>query len=97
VRRDGTFTLAGTAYEVSGRHLCGKRIALVIDALTGKPIRASWQDKPVRFGLCDPVSNRDRKRAEAHDPASPDSVSLDKAPFDPIASLLQKAREVQDD
>lgn len=92
VRRDGTFTLAGTAYEVSGRHLCGKRIAIVIDALTGNPIRASWQGKPVRFGLCDPVSNRGRRRADVQDPEP-----VDKAPFDPIASLLQKAREVKDD
>lgn len=96
VRRDGTFTLDGTVYEVSGRHLCGKRIALVIDALTGKPIRASWQDKPVRFGLCNPVTNRHRKRSAAQDKASHDPTSQDNA-FDPIASLLEKAREVQDD
>ena len=96
VRRDATFVLQGTVYEVNGRHLCGKRITLVIDALTGKPIRASWQDKPVRFGLCDPVANRQRKRPTAED-AQSRHPEQGNAPFDPIASLLEKAREVQDD
>ncbi len=97
VRRDATFALQGTVYEVNGRHLCGKRITLVVDALTDQPIRASWQDKPVRFGLCDPVSNRRRQRPTAQDTAPRDAQSPGNVPFDPIASLLQKAREVQDD
>ena len=89
VRRDGTFDVGAVTYEVAGHHLLGKRIELVIDGLTERPIRASYQGKPLRFGPCDPVANRSRKRA----PAPP--VQPGEAPsFDPIATLLQQAREV---
>ena len=43
----------------------------------------------MRFGPCDPVANSDRKRARA-----PKEEIKPGLPFDPIAALLQKAREV---
>lgn len=91
VRKDGTFELDGTTYEVTGRHLAGKKIDLVIDALTDRPLHASWQDRPVRFGLCNPKANRSRKRSEEADESGDPK---NKTPFDPIAALLQKTREV---
>lgn len=92
VRRDGTFDVGAVTYEVAGHHLLGKRIELVIDGLTERPIRASYQGRPVRFGTCDPVVNRNRKRA----PVPPEEHS-EVPHFDPIATLLAKAREVGDE
>jgi hypothetical protein len=66
-----------------------KRIQLVLDGLTGKPLRASYEGLPVRFGPCDPVANSDRTRARA-----PKEEPKPGLPFDPIAALLEKAREV---
>ena len=95
IRRDGTFDVGGVTYEVAGRHLMGKRIDLVIDGMTELPIQASYQGQTVRFGPCDPVINSRRK-------SSPSQPSKSKepdvaAPFDPIATLLAKAREVSDE
>ena len=92
VRRDGTFDVNGTVYEVGGQYLTGKRIEVVIDALTGRPLRASWQENPVRFGVCDPVVNGKRNRPTA--PPAQDHVDV---PFDPISALLEKARENDDE
>ncbi len=89
VRRDGTFDVGARVYEVVGHHLLGKRIQLVLDGLTGNLLRASWQGQAVRFGPCDPVANSDRSRARA-----PKEEPRPGLPFDPIAALLQKAREV---
>jgi len=94
VRKDGTFQLDGRTYEVSGRHLTGKRITVVVDALTDRPIRVTWQDNQVRFGPCDPVANNRRKRPATHAENSKDENTT---PFDPIAALLAKAREVGDE
>ncbi len=88
VRKDGTFSVDGTIHEVNGRHLAGKRVTIVIDGLTGRLLRATYQDRALRFGLCDSVANRDRKRP----PTTADDATTD-VPFDPIANLLQKARE----
>ncbi len=100
VRQDGTFELDGKTYEVNGRHLAGKRITVVVDALTERPLRAAWQGQPVRFGVCDPVANRRRRPATAtedHASAAGSSSSQAAVPFDPIAALLQKAREEDGD
>jgi hypothetical protein len=91
VKADGTFAVDGEPYEVTGRHLARKRIDLVVDALTGRPIRANWKGVEVRFGPCDPVANRHRRR-----PAAPEPERTDVA-FDPIADLLARAREVGDE
>ncbi len=88
VRKDGTLTVDKVVYEVAGRHLCGKRVDIVIDGLTDRLLRVSYQDRPVRFGLCDAVANSRRKRAPATE------ALLRELPFDPIAGLLQQAREV---
>lgn len=102
VRQDGTFDLDGVTYEVGGRHLAGKRIRVVVDALTDRPLRASWQGQPLRFGLCDPVANRHRARPTA--PATAATADRegparagDDIVFDPIAALLQQAREKKDE
>jgi hypothetical protein len=89
VRRDGTFDVGARVFEVVGHHLLGKRIQLVLDGLTGNVLRAIWQGQPVRFGPCDPVANSDRTRAKV-----PKEEAKPGLPFDPIAALLQKAREV---
>ena len=89
VLKDATFSIDGVRYEVSGRHLAGKRISAWTDGLTGKLLRVTWQDQPVRAGLCDPVANRSRPRPKTPDPAP----TRETTPFDPIAALLQKARE----
>lgn len=92
VRRDATFDVEGVVYEVAGRHLAGKRITITLDGLTGKPLRATWQGEPLRFGLCDAVANRGRRRPTPNAP----TVTAD-TPFDPIAALLAKAREAGDE
>jgi len=91
VRADCTFTVAGAVYEVVGAHLARRRIAVVLDGLTGKPLRATWKETPVRFGACNPRANRHRERGVTP-PQAPSS-----APFDPIAALLEKARGVGDE
>jgi len=97
VRNDGTFEMAGRTYEVSGRHLAGKRITLVIDALTDRILQTTWQDQPVRFGPCDPVANRHRRRPPAGGKTDHNGSGTAGVPFDPIAALLAKAREVDDE
>lgn len=96
IQKDCTFELDGTTYEVAGRHLAGKTIVVIIDALSNRLLRASWQDQPVRFGVCDPVANRRRPRA----PSATETLDVrpaPHAPFDPISALLQKAREANDE
>lgn len=89
VRKDGTFSVESVVYEAAGRHLCGKWITIVTDGMTDRLLSATYQAQPVRFGVCDPVANSRRGRAPAVDD-KPDA----NAPFDPIANLLAKAREV---
>ncbi len=91
MKKDGTFTVDGALYEVSGRHLLGRWVTIVTDGLTGRLLRVAWQDQAVPFGPCDPVANRHRGRAPAVEQARGD------VPFDPIAGLLQRAREVGDE
>lgn len=101
VRKDCTFDLYGKSYEVAGRHLAGKRITVVVDGLTERALRVSWQRQAVRFGLCNPVNNRQRNRATASvgdgTSACGSDTAVAKAPFDPIAALLHKAREASDE
>ena len=101
VRKDCTFELDGKTYEVAGRHLASKRITVIVDGLTERPLRVSFQDKDVRFGPCDPVHNRHRKRVETvvqqDSDKSADGSDITSTPFDPIAALLQKAREASDE
>ena len=94
VKKDATFTVGGTLYEVTGAHLVGKYVDVVLDGLTERPVRLSYQEQPVRFGPCDPVANAGRGRTRAEPQDTPGAKST---PFDPIAALLQKAREVDDE
>ncbi len=88
VKKDGTFTVDGEVYEIRGRHLFGRWLTIVTDGLTGRLLRVGYQGEAVRFGVCDPIANRHRKRASAIEKTPTD------VPFDPIAGLLQQAREV---
>lgn len=90
VRKDATFQVNGRTFEVSGRHLVGKRIEVLVDPFTNHPIRASYQGTPVVFGLCDPVANAHSGRPEPSEPSGPTT------PFDPIAALLAAARKDPD-
>lgn len=92
VRRDATFSVEGRTYEVTGRHLAGKRVEVVIDGLTERLLQVRYDGRPVRFGLCDPAANRNRKRPEV-ELTEPEPES----PFDPIAALIAQAREVDDE
>ena len=96
VKKDCTFEIEGTVYEVGGRHLAGKTISLFVDALTDRLLRAAWKDQPVRFGLCDPKANRHRSRAPTSAIETKAAAASD-VPFDPITALLQKAREAKDE
>jgi len=89
VRKDGTFTVGGVVYEVAGAWLARKRIEVVIDGLTDKPVRASWKEQPVRFGPCDPVANRSRRKPQIPSETAPVTATT---PFNPIAGLLERAR-----
>lgn len=91
VKKDGTFAIDSIVYEVTGRHLFGRWITVVTDGLTGRLLRVAWQGQTVPFGPCDPVANRHRKRAPAVEQARAD------VPFDPIAGLLEQARELRDE
>lgn len=93
VKKDCTFDLDGKTYEVGGRHLGGKRISVIVDALTERPLRVTSQDKPVRFGLCDPIANRRRVKS----PTAQATDAPPSTPFDPISALLEKAREANDE
>ena len=84
---DSTFTLEGRVWEVRGRHLAGRVIDVVLDPFTNTILRASFDDKPVVFGLCDSQKNQRRGRAKTE--ATPEPT----VPFDPIAALLAKARQ----
>ena len=91
VAGDGTFSVEGRVYEVRGRHLAHRTIALASDPFTGEILRATYRDQPVVFGLCDPSSNRSRGRAVAPPEPSVDTP-FDRVAFDPIAALLNRAR-----
>ena len=64
-------------------------------------LRVLRQDQAVRFGPCDPVQNRHRGRTESavqQDSERTEAGSTgNTTPFDPIAALLQKAREATDE
>lgn len=94
VKKDCTFDLDGSTYEVGGRHLAGKRIVVMVDALTDRPLRVLSQGQPVRFGLCNPVANRRRAQAPVEEPARETQANV---PFDPIQALLERAREASDE
>ena len=95
VRKDSTFQLDNRTYEVSGRHLAGKYVTVVLDALTDRPLRVTWQERVVRFGLCDPVENSRRRHSTARDSETDHHEAT--VPFDPITALLEKARKADDE
>jgi transposase InsO family protein len=91
VKKDGTVQIGSRTWEVAGRYLAGKTLALWLDPFTGAPLRASYQDHPVSIGPCDKVANSRRPRIASED--EPDECTV---PFDPIAALLAKARKEAD-
>ena len=87
VRKDNTLTLHGRTYEVAGRLYAGKTVDVVVDALTKDVLRATWKDKAVPIGLCDPVANAKRGRPAPTDPPPPAQT------FDPIAGYIRAFRK----
>ena len=77
VRGDATFDVNGATYEVTGRHLAGKRVEVVLDGLTEQILQVRYQERSVRFGVCDPTANRSRKRPTAEPPASESKTLFD--------------------
>ena len=86
IRKDATFSLEGQLFEVRGSHLAGKSIEGEVDAFTGRPLSARYQDQDVPVAPCDPAANARRGRAATEEPET-GSTS-----FDPIAGFLAKAR-----
>lgn len=93
VKNDATFSVDGHLYEVEGRHIAGKQIQIVVNGLTGELLRASWQDRPLRFGQCNPIANSHRPKRDSEE-TQPTTSSV---PFNPISALLDKAREDNDE
>ncbi len=93
VRKDATFSVDGTLFEVRGRHLAGKTVDVILDPFTGKVIRVHHDEVEVPFGVCDARANARRGRAEPTE-VTP-SASTDR--FQRIAGVLQAAREVRDE
>jgi hypothetical protein len=94
VKKDATFSVDGTLYEVTGRHLAGKVLTLGVDPFTGKVLHAKQDGQPVVFAECDPKANARRGRASS--PTDNDSKKAPKPRFDRISSLLAAARKVTD-
>jgi hypothetical protein len=92
IRNDLTFDVDGIRWEVTGRHLAGRVVQLTLDPFSRVVVGATVDDVAVPIGRCDPVQNARRKR-----PAVLNTSPGDAAPFDPIAALLAKAREVGDE
>lgn len=93
VRKDATFSVDGTLYEVRGRHLAGKTVNVTVDPFTDKVLRVQHDGAAVLFGVCDARANARQERADPADVATKPSTDR----FQRIARLLQAAREVQDE
>jgi transposase InsO family protein len=96
VRGDNTLSLEGRTFEVTGRHLIGRTIHVVVDPFTDLPIRARYDDRDVPVAICDPVANGRRTRAATADEGAARSSDT-SAYFAPIAGLLAAARREVDD
>ena len=93
VRKDATFSVNGTLYEVRGRHLAGKTLDVTLDPFTDKVVGVQREGAAVPFGVCDVRANARQERAEpSENPAAP---STDR--FQRIARVLQAARGVSDE
>lgn len=93
VRKDATFSVDGTLYEVRGRHLAGKTVDVALDPFTGKVLRVLYDGAAVTFGPCDARANARTGRGEVG--AAPSAAAPDR--FQRIAGVLQAAREVRDE
>lgn len=94
VRKDATFSVSGKQYEVRGRHLAGRKVDVILDPFTEKPIRVESDGQLLLFGPCDPQANARRGRSEV---AAAAPSEAPKGTFDRIAGLLQAARAVRDE
>jgi putative transposase len=93
VRKDATFSIDGTLYEVRGRHLAGKTVTVATDPFTGAVLRVRHDGATVPFGVCDATANARRGRAQ---PANgTETPTPDR--FQRIAGLLAAARKVSDE
>lgn len=92
VRKDATFSIDGTLYEVRGRHLAGKTVDVTVDPFTDKPLRVQHDGVAVLFSVCDAQGNARRGRAASDD--APITPATDR--FQRIARVLAAARKVSD-
>lgn len=92
VRKDATFSVFGTRYEVRGRHLAGKSIQVDVDPFTKAVLGVSLDATAVTFGPCDAIVNGKTGRGDATDTAA---TKVHR--FERISSLLKAAREVTDE
>lgn len=93
VRKDATFSVNKTLYEVRGRHLAGRNVDVAIDPFTRQVIAVQQDGHDVPYGVCDVRANARQERAEQAQ--APDSSRPDR--FQRIARVLQAAREVSDE
>jgi transposase InsO family protein len=91
VRKDATFSVDGTLYEVRGRHLAGKTVQVSLDPFTDKLLRVQHDGADVPYAPCDARANARRGRGEPTEPAPPSTSR-----FQRIADVLQAARGVRD-
>lgn len=92
VRKDATFSVDGTLYEVRGRHLANKTVTVRQDPFTDRLLSVEHDGAAVPYGLCDVRANAERGRG------APEQPSLFPTPsrFQRVANLLAAAREVRD-
>lgn len=93
VRKDATFSVNGTLYEVRGRHLGGKTVHVAIDPFTDKVIRVQQDGANLPFGVCDARANARNRRGEPTKKSSKPLVDR----FQRIARVMEAAREVSDE
>lgn len=86
VAKDATLSVDGALYEVGG-HLAGKTLTVRTCGLTGAVLGATYQDRDVPIGPCDPTANQRRSR-----PAVTEEAPRTDLPFHPVAGLIEAAR-----
>lgn len=87
VRRDGTVSVGGVAWELDQRFLVGLSVSVARSLL--HPTRAPWvEHQGHRYAMrrVDPVANSERPRA-----AFKPRPGIDAVPFDPAGALLDRA------
>lgn len=88
IRRDNTLSMDGTDWETSLHFLAGRVVTVarsLVDA--DDPPWIEHEDKVYPLSLVDPVKNSRRARS----PGSLDEIHPARVPFDPSATLVDRA------